>query len=63
MTEESLLRVKFYVDKTRQEFLAAAYNSRLNGYNTIAAEEANKAQMAKLILDDLDKEFGEPNAV
>ena len=58
MTFESLLRVKFYVEKTRQEFLVASSNSRLNGYAAIAAEEANKAQMAKLILDDLEVEFG-----
>ena len=59
MTQETLQRVKFYVEKTRQEFLASAYNSRLNGYKTIAAEEENKAQFAKVILDDLKKEFGE----
>lgn len=59
MTEDLLQRVKFYVGKTRQEFLAASNNSRLNGYSSIAAEEANKAQMAKLILDDLALEYGD----
>jgi hypothetical protein len=60
MTQETLERVKFYVEKTRLEFLASARNSRLNGYTTIAAEEENKAQIAKLILDDLASEHGEP---
>jgi hypothetical protein len=59
MTADLLERVRFYVGKTRQEFLVAASNSRLNGYASIAAEEENKAQVAKLILDDLSKEHGE----
>ena len=56
MTEELFQRVKFYIGKTRQEFLSAAYNSRINGYTTIAAEEENKAQFAQQLLNDLSSE-------
>jgi hypothetical protein len=60
MTIESIERLRFYLTQTRTEFLRAANNSRLNGYATIAAEEENKAQFAKLLLEELDKERGEP---
>jgi hypothetical protein len=56
MTPESIERIRYYVRQTRLEFLTAADNSRRNGYKAIAAQEENKAQMGKLILDDLDKE-------
>jgi hypothetical protein len=56
MTPDSLDRIRYYVQQTRTEFLIAADNSRRNGYKTIAAQEENKAQLAKLILDDLEKE-------
>jgi len=56
MTPESIERIRYYVQQTRLEFLTAADNSRRNGYQAIAAQEENKAQMGKLILDDLDKE-------
>jgi hypothetical protein len=60
MTAESIERLRFYLTQTRTEFLRSASNSRLNGYAAIAAEEENKAQVAKLILDDLESEHGEP---
>ena len=63
MTTESIERLRFYLTQTRTEFLRAANNSRLNGYKAVAAEEENKAQFAKQLLDDLDKERGEPHAV
>lgn len=63
MTQESIDRLKFYLRQTRTEFLRSANNSRLNGYKAVAAEEENKAQMAKLILDDIDKEFEREHAV
>jgi hypothetical protein len=62
MTLETLERVKFYIEKTRLEFLIAAQNSRLNGYKTIALQEENKAQLAKTLLDDLSRETGEGHA-
>jgi hypothetical protein len=62
MTLECLERVKFYVEKTRLEFLVAAENSRLNGYKKLALIEENKAQMAKVILDDLSREIGKEHA-
>jgi hypothetical protein len=63
MTPDRIERIRLYVEKTRQEFLVASQNSRSNGYNSIAAEEANKAQIAKLILEDLASEAGDTDAV
>ena len=62
MTTESIERLRFYLTQTRTEFLRAANNSRLNGYKAVAAEEENKAQLAKLLLDDLATEHGIPDA-
>ena len=56
MTPDSIDRIRFFVTQTRAEFLIAADNSRRNGYKEIAAQIENKAQLGKLILEDLDKE-------
>ena len=63
MTIETIEKLRFYLQQTRLEFLTAARNSSLNGYKSVAAQEENKAQMAKLLLDDLSKEFGEQHAI
>ena len=62
MTFETLERIRLYVIGTRRDDVLAASNSRLNGYKAIAMEHENRAQLAKLILDDLDKEHGGPDA-
>jgi hypothetical protein len=62
MTLEVLERLRFYLTQTRLEFLRASRNSSLNGYKTIALQEENKAQLAKILLDDLSRETGEGHA-
>ena len=60
MTFESLERLKLFVGETRLKLLVSSQAARLNGYKEIAAEHANEAQLASLILDDLANECGYP---
>jgi len=41
----------------------SASMARQNGYKAVAMEHENEAQLASLILKDLELEHGEPNAV
>jgi hypothetical protein len=51
-----------YVSETRKQDAIAARNSRLNGYNSIAADHDNRVLIADMILRDLAAEGGK-NAV
>ena len=62
MTIESLERLKMFVSGHRHASVLAATHARQNGYKSIAAEHDNEAQLALLILKDLELETGDTHA-
>lgn len=56
MTFATLERLRLFVSGHRQKSLAAARNSRLNGYLVVALEHENEAALAQIILQDLANE-------
>ena len=63
MTFESLERLKLFVTGHKHRSVLAASMARQNGYKEIAAEHENEAQLATLILKDLELEHGEYEAL
>ena len=62
MKQETLDRIRTFVEGHRHNSLVSAQNAQLNGYKVIALQHQNEAEFAKLILRDLESEQGENNA-
>ncbi len=62
MTFESLERLKLFVIGHKHRSVLSASMARQNGYKAVAMEHENEAQLASLILKDLELEHGDIHA-
>jgi hypothetical protein len=56
MTTETLERLKLFVSGHRHKSLVCALSAREHGHKQIALDHENEAQLAALLLKDLEKE-------